>query len=283
MIYFHKIMQILGIASIIAAVFGLLFFDFSFKAITDRTMSWSFSYYCWWLSTACFSYWGYYAIIVKKEKLLGYGVVLSYLILGVLFLKRAAFINVVVLVLFANLISNKYLIKSTGMILTLVVSIILLVFMMRVFHFDAVFSFFDLLFNRFENIEELKDIDRIREWEAYYENTSGFQFLIGNGIGHYPFLQVSENFSIEKLNALHIGLYNIIFKGGVLYSIFYIFLYLKIFKKFFRFNALSRYELVCLGVALSAFISLFYEGSWTYALEPFCISAPIFYIAQSKN
>ena len=138
MIYFHKIMQILGIASIIAAVFGLLFFDFSFKAITDRTMSWSFSYYCWWLSTACFSYWGYYAIIVKKEKLLGYGVVLSYLILGVLFLKRAAFINVVVLVLFANLISNKYLIKSTGMILTLVVSIILLVFMMRVFHFAAV-------------------------------------------------------------------------------------------------------------------------------------------------
>jgi len=34
---------------------------------------------------------------------------------------------------------------------------------------------------------------------------------------------------------------------------------------------------------MSSFFSMFYEGSWTYTLEPFCISAPIFYTIINKN
>lgn len=284
MFHFHKIMQFLGVSSIVAAVFGLIFFDFNIQTISDRTDTWSFSYYCWWLSAACFAYWGYYAIIVKKEKLLGFGVILSYFILGILFLKRSAFVNVMVLLFVGNILSNRNYFKSFGKMILLIIAILFFFILINtIFQSENIGELFNLLFNRFEMIEGGDELDRIIEWRAYYLNASVPQLIFGNGIGHYPFLQITENFSLNRVNALHIGFYNILFKGGILYVVFYIILYYNVFGKIFRLKALSKYELVCLGVAISAFISLFYEGSWGYTLIPFCISTPIFYIALSKR
>jgi len=283
MFHFHKIMHFLGVLSIIAAIIGLIFFDFNIQSISERAGGWNFSYYCWWISAACFTYWGYYSIIEKKEKILGYSVVLSYFILGLLFLKRSAFVNVMVLLFVANILSNRGYFKSLGKIILLIVSIVLFFILINIFQSQYLSEIFSLLFNRFETIEEVEDIDRILEWRAYYINSTIPQLIFGNGIGHYPFLQITEYISLDKVNALHIGLYNILFKGGVVYVVFYIVLYYNVFRKMFRLKVLSKYELVCLGVSISAFISLFYEGSWTYALEPFCISAPIFYIALKKT
>ncbi len=278
---FHEFMRYIGFSSIIATFFGLFFFNFDIQNINDRTGTWNFSYYCWWFSSACFSYWGYYAIIMKKEKILGYSVLLSYFILGVLFLKRSVLINMIVLLLIAIFFSNKNSFKFLGRIIIIMAIILFITFIVNnILHLQTIDAIFNLLYDRFNTIDDLSGIDRVEEWKEYFAEASFFQLIFGNGIGHYPFVKV---FEWHIINALHIGIYNIIFKGGILYALFYIFLYKRIFHKLFKFHSLEKYELVCLGVALSALISLFFEGSWTYTIEPLCISAPIFYVALNKK
>lgn len=280
---FHKIMQFLGISSIFAAIISLVLFDFDISMISGRSSGWNISYFLWWLSASCYSYWGYYGIVMKKEKFLSYGVLLSYFLLGVLFLKRSAFINVFLVVLIGYVLANRNFIKSSIRISSLLMFVFVFVVLLNQLFNSNTDIIFKLLFSRFSLIDNIEDIDRIIEWKAYFENSSIRQLLLGNGIGYYPYLEISNNVFLDKVNSLHIGLFNILFKGGILYLIFYSLLYMKVFQSMFNSRSLGKYEMVCLGVAISAFISLFYEGSWTYTIEPFCISAPIFYIAQSKN
>ena len=89
-------MKILGIFAIIFGIIAIFLFDFSLD-ISARINTWTLSYYFWWLSASVFAYLFAYSRIMNKDKLIGYGVLIIYVILGILFLKRSVLFNAIFL------------------------------------------------------------------------------------------------------------------------------------------------------------------------------------------
>ena len=274
MYYFHQIMKVLGIISIIFGFFALLTFNPSLQSIDTREGTWSISYYYWWCSLACFYYWGYYALFMKKDIAIGYGVMIAYVLLGFLFLKRSVVVDFTTMLLFYVLFAPKKRGYFTPIAILSVIVLILLLFKGSFLN-----SIYDLLMGRFEL--SMEEFDRQLEANAYFSNASIFDLILGNGIGHY-YNSVNIRDSASTLNALHLGWANIIYKGGVVYAIYSVLLYLSVVKCLIRLPK-DNYGRVCLGVAVSSLVSLFYAGSWTYTILPFCISAPIFYTVTHRS
>lgn len=270
--YFHEIMKILAFISIIFAIPALLFFDFSMAVIEERSGAWSMSYFYWWCSCSCFCYWGYYALFEKKDRLLGFGTLAVYVILGALFLKRSAVVNLFVIIIFYALF-EKNKIKN---IIYLAISISFVIGVLLVVKGSLVHNLYDLMLSRFD--VDVDELDRNIEANMYFQEASPLNLLFGNGIGHLFHSRYARGIEMD-INALHLGWANLIYKGGVLYVLYYLVLYFKIFRNIIKQSHKSNFDKVCYGVAISSLVSMFYEGSWTYTLLPFCISAPIYYAA----
>lgn len=282
MSYFHWLMKWLGVISIVFGILGLVYFDITEIAITERSGTWTISYFYWWASCACFSYWGYYALFTKKQKFLGLAVLLVYLILGALFVKRASLVNGLVIMIVYLIFDKGVKIGSYIKVLLLLASTVLLLYFIAPGVFKTIT---DSYTTRIEQAtEDIDELDRNREANAYFESASTSQLVFGNGIGHYTEYSGAINKDSFTMNSLHLGWANIIYKGGVFYVLFYVFILVAVLRKCFKAKKLNPYQLTCLGVSISSFISLLYEGSWTYTLLPVCISAPMFYLlSNNKN
>lgn len=265
---FHQIMKILGVISIIFGILALLTFNPTVQKIDTREGTWSISYYYWWCSSACFYYWGYYVMFEKKDQVIGYGVMIAYVVLGLLFLKRSAVVEFAVVLAFYTIFAP----KKRGYLKPIILVLLGFVVIM-VMRGSFVKTLYDLMMGRFG--VAMEEFDRAIEADSYFASANTIDLIFGNGIGHYY-----DSFGIKEaertLNALHLGWANIIYKGGVFYALFMIILYLSVIKRVFLLPK-DNYGKVCLGVAISSLASLFYAGGWTYTIIPFCISAPIFY------
>lgn len=283
MTYFHRLMKWLAIISIVFGILGLISFNYVESVIAEREGTWTLSYYYWWASCACFSYWGYYALFVKKNRVLGLGVLLVYLVLGALFVKRAAIVNGVVMMAVYILLNRKNIASSflRGALVT--ISFIAMLYVITPSLFSGVKETYT---SRFEEVEDMESFNRNQEAYSYFDQASTIQLIFGNGIGHYPKLVV-KNYTYQRsdqINALHSGWANVIYKGGFLYALFYIAMLIAVIREFFNNRKLNSYQLVCLGVSISSFVSMLYEGSWTYTIISVCTSAPLFYLlSNNKN
>lgn len=278
MSYFHYIMKILALLSIFAGIYSFLHLDLSIASIETRTNTWSLSYLLWWVPGSCFLYWGYYVLIMKKDKILGYSALLFYTMLGVLFLKRGTVVDVAVIFAVAFFLSKG---NKDFHLMKIIVGLVVVLGIMYIFIPGIFNSVWNMVFARFDDISDVEEMDRAIEFTAFFEQAPLFSLIFGNGIGHY--FSITGTGIIDRMvNALHSGWANIIYKGGIVYLIFYIYLYKSIFKNTIG-RPLSDYEKVCLGVAISHLISLIYGGSWTYTITPFGIAAPLFFIASSHS
>lgn len=280
--YYHQVMRFLAIWAVLLGVAGILSTDFNLRAVTERELAWDFGYYSWWLSASICHYWGFYSIVSKKEKLLGYSVLLVYLLLGILFLKRAAVVNVFAILIIANFISNKSKMLFIWRLAGVGMFFILTIWLLNIIGAQVVTVAVNQLSQRFSALDDLEQFDRQIEGTAYFDNATNKQVLLGNGIGHYPPLYI-YGWDRDRLSALHIGYYNIVFKGGLLLALFYFLALVGVLKRLFWFSRLTRYEKVCLGIALSLFISLLYEASWAYTLTPFGVYPTLFYLLRKRD
>ena len=55
--YFHQIMRIIGIISIVFGVLSFITYSPTLQSVESREGTWTISYYYWWCSSACFFYW----------------------------------------------------------------------------------------------------------------------------------------------------------------------------------------------------------------------------------
>lgn len=281
MSYFHWLMKWLGVISIVFGILALSFFDMTSVVIAERLGTWTMSYYYWWASCACFSYWGYYSLFTKKHRILGIAVLVTYLLLGALFVKRASLVNGLVIMIVYLVFDKGAKIRSSVRVIIILAGSVVLLYAIAPRVFNTITESYSTRIGQAQ--EDLDKLDRNRETNAYFENASTGQIVFGNGIGHYIDYYRAFNKEDFVLNSLHIGWSNIIYKGGVLYAIYYIFILFAILRKCIDAKKLNPYQLVCLGVSVSSFISLLYEGSWTYTLAPVCTSAPLFYLLSNNE
>ena len=277
--YFHYFMRIIAMFAVVMGVISIILIAKDGNLIArggeDHT-----SYHYWWASTTCFAYCGLCAFFTRENRKINLTAFMAYFLIGISFLKRSCFINVIIIVILSCLLMTKQ--GKGGKMIRSLLSVLLILFIIILFIPDVNNIIFNALFSRFsETANDMEEFDRLLEWEAFKSNSTTLQQLIGYGIGNYPTFNRYGTFNAEDslLNSLHLGYANIIFKGGILYAAFYVLTYLKIFRNWFACKHYSTRYLVCFGVSISSLISLLYEGSWTYTILPFCISAPIFYVA----
>lgn len=280
---YHKMMQFLGV---IALIFGAIAlknykFDINLVASGNRIGTWDLPYYLWWLSECVYVYNFSYSKITGKSKVIGYGCLIAYLILGLLFLKRSCLVNVIAIIVITTQLkqTKKSSIKNNfKFLLFLMLFGITLYFAYKLAQKNVGIPYVNAIINsllgRFEN-GNLQSYDRSIEKNLYFITVSKISIITGQGLGNYIITD-------RLINALHIGFYNIVYKGGVVFLIFWIYIIINVAKKIFIRKNLSEIELVCLATALSAFLSLVYEFSFTYTILIIGYATPIAYITQAK-
>ena len=271
MSYYHSIMRAIGYVTIVLGIYAII--TFPFGSIEGRESTWSLHYYFWWASSCCFAYLGAYALVTRKDRIVGLGAFAVYFVLGMLFLKRSAFVNVIVIVFLSLLMQSSKPLKN---ILVTISGVIIFLLLLQKVAPEYFIITEDALIDRFDSIDSVENVDRNVESQLFFYKASISDILLGYGIFNYPDIIISG----QAKNALHSGWANIIFKGGVFYAIWYIYLYARIFRNLRVIKKTNALFHVCIVVALSSLISLVYEGSWTYTILPFCISAPIFFSAK---
>lgn len=282
--YFHYLMKNVALISIIMGIFSFLLIVNSGSLIVRGEENSGPSYHLWWASATCFAYCGIFAFLSdKKSRKTWVYVFVIYFVIGMLFLKRSCFLNCIIIILLSLYLSSKNT-KGSKTILR-VFGLLIATFFIMLFIPSIKEIVFGALFDRFrDTASDIEAFDRMIEWQVFLEQTPEIKLYTGYGIGNYPMYdRYGSGGDYSLLNALHLGYSNIIFKGGILYAAFYILLYITIFIRWFKCKRYSTRYLLCFGVSISSLISLFYEGSWTYTIIPFCISAPMFYAASYKR
>lgn len=280
MAFFHIIMKRLAWIAVLMCLLALILI-LGTGSFNQRESEDNLIYHLWWSATGMM-YCCYFGLMVEsKDRKQFILVLVFYFVLGMAFLKRSCFIDTLLILALSLFISsrNKGGNKTFRIILILVVIMVVLLSLFPAIN-NVVFS---ALFDRFNSVDTLDEFDRVIETNQFLSNTTKWQRLFGFGIGNYLTYDRYDTGGSSLLNALHLGYMNIVYKGGVLYVLFYIILYFKIFKVWFKKYHKPVFYYVCLGVAISSLVSLLYEGSWTYTITPFCISAPIFYAANYKR
>ena len=273
MAIFHSIMKKLGIVAIILGIYALL--HFSFENIATRDTVWTDQYYFWWASANTFVYLAAFSFVTKKDRIVGYGTLILYFILGAMFLKRSAFVNVIVIIVLSIIIHSK---KPGKNAIIVLIGVFGLLYLLNQYfpEYFAVTS--DALMDRFETIESIETVDRNVEAQLFFERAPLSKILLGYGAFNYP-IDIIQG---KTINALHNSWANIFFKGGIVYAIWYIWIYSGVLRNAIHAKKQNELFLVCLIVAISSLVSMAYEGGWTYTLEPFCTAAPIIYAAKKS-
>lgn len=259
--------------ALIAGLLAVLFADKSSNDIVERSNTWTLQYHLWWLSGCLFSFAYFNSYIKKRYWILGYGVLLVYVIFGILVLKRAAIINLAVIVLITSwIIFNRKpvsLIKRILIFIVFVGGILILYILINNLFNDFLFALFD----RFSLITKNPDnIDRLVEGKTYFKDADIISILTGQGLNNYVIIQFFGRELI--INALHIGLYDIIYKGGIFYSIFTLIVIMNIFRLGIKGN-LPDDALIAVCVGITYISSLFYEMSFSYVPVIFFYLTPI--------
>lgn len=275
-------MKLLGIVSIIAFFVALANYSFSYSLVVQqaRIGIWDIPYYCWWIAGACYTYLFSYSLITGKDKIIGYGSFAAYAILGLLFLKRSALVNTVLLLLISLIIKTRGNTRKIMKILFVVfVGVIVIIIAYNYFipkesYFHAVI---EGLLNRFSGTS-LADYDRSRESAYYLDHVPWWRVILGQGLGNYfPYSNSSG-----VINALHIGLYDILYKGGIVYAFLWIYAFVSSIKCIVNVRRLSEMEIVCLIVMVATFVALVYEKSFTYAIDPIGFSFAIGIVCKKE-
>lgn len=273
--YYNKMIIFLGAVSILFAILALMNLNLKINLIATRQGIWTISYYYWWLSCSIFAYIFPYTVITGKHRLIGYGTLASYFILGLIFQKRSALINVIFIILITILLNpnknskSKYLNILNRLIFLFITSIFVIAVINICVPNDSYVGM--LLLSLLDRFQDVDNVDRLQEVDEYFRAVSPLSYVLGQGIGNY----ITTN---RTLNALHIGFYNTIYRGGILYLLFYFSIFIKAIKAFINRHKLSSQGLICLCTTLSAFLSMAYEFAWGYTIVVFGYATSMAYI-----
>ncbi len=264
-----EIMKKIAFVSIIMGFFALANYNFSYAVASEgqRLGLWSLPYYLWWASGSVFAFMYPYSHITGKNKVLGYGSFMAYATLGLLFIKRASMVNSILIIivseLFCNTRGNK---KNQFAIFKIIISLLIILGIAYAIPYSR--ALLSAMIDRFGSQGGALEYDRAREAQAVFAVLNSSDVFFGQGIGHYV--------QGERLiNALHTGLYNLVYKGGVLFVLMFVYFVIKTIKNVITNRSLSATESICLCTSVSYLCSMFYEASWSYTIYMVQYATPI--------
>ena len=270
--YREIIFKLIIVCALIAGVVSLLQVVRGDVSLTDRYATISEnnrSYVLWGMLCNIFAYSGYSAIFSKEWRMPKIAVVVLYGILGLFFQKRSIIVNVLMIIIVGIYFYNKrddlYTSNYKKFIRTIFIICGFAVVAMLLIRLNPnIQTLFDNTFSRLTSAK-LDNYDRSREANQFLEQSGFFRTILGYGIGYY---YVDKSGLLHGM--LHIGYYNILYKGGVLYAAFWFYVLLKTVSACWQLKRLNAYSVTCLCITLSVFVSLTFEFSWGETILPFC-------------
>jgi hypothetical protein len=263
--YFQKIFNKVGFVAVLSGVVAVIMVDKSFSYVSNRDGSWTLSYYLWWVVACAYPYLFLKNNFIKKDYK-GLLLITLHLLLSFLFLKRSGFVGALILISLTFIFSRK-----TSSILKKMLVLGLFILIGISFFGD----YLDLLVLRFSaDASELQQFDRYLEVLEFLNIVSSKQLLTGFGANNYiemTYIGIQDN----AVNSLHIGLYNIIYKGGILYALFILYLGAQIIslRKYINYNPEIKIGFI---IGIFFLISFSYENSWGYLPDHFFLLLAIY-------
>lgn len=270
--YFQKIFDKVGFIAVISGIVSFILVDKSFTAISGREGGWSISYYLWWVVLCAYPYIFLKNLYLKEDKK-GILLLILHILLSLFFLKRSGFVGALLLIFLVLILSEnrkKYL-KTVSIVGIMLIGLL-------IFFGDYI----DILLLRFQNdIFNIEQFDRNLERKEFFRNVSIKQLLTGFGANNYlkmSYIGIQDN----AVNSMHIGFYNLIYKGGVLYVLFVGYLGLQIvaLRKFIKYNAEIKIGFI---IGIIYLISFSYENGWSYMPIHFFSLLPIYRAIYLKD
>ncbi len=256
---YKRLMQFIGFVAIFFGIYGLLTYEFNISGVLEgeRIGIWGISYYCWWMVGSAAVFLFSYALAGGNKKSVAYICFGLYLTLGLLFIKRQPVVEALILFVLIKLMykqRNKML-KTVGLI---IVAVIVLAWLST--KVPYIRALVDSLTDRFE--QDYSTSSRVDE-VGYFKNISNFfTYLFGYGLGNEFIFE-----GVHK-NAIHIGFYDVLYKGGIMFLLFYAYLFKSALCMAFRQMRgqinLNPMEIASVAVTLLAVISLTFGMCFTY-------------------
>jgi hypothetical protein len=263
--YYDKIFKNVGYVAVIAGLLAILIADKSFTSISNRNETFSLPYYLWWIVLMAYPYLFLNYYFTRKSKI-GLYLIIIHFILSFIFLKRAGLVNGILVILFAFIFSennNKRIISTLALLLVVIFSS---------FFFS---EYIDLLMARFEaDSQNLDEWDRKTEVDELFSSASELELFTGFGANNYLKMYYVGVYD-KGLNSMHIGAYNILYKGGLLYVGFILFLVYQIISLYRYLNFNNEIKIAFI-LGLTFIISFTYEQGWSYVPIIFFTLLPIY-------
>ena len=270
--YFQKTIHTIAYLSVIFGIIALANFNFDYAMASEgaRLGIWSLPYYLWWASGSVYAYMYPYCRLSGKDKVVGIGSFITYLVLGLIFIKRAVVVNSVITIALTEIfIGYEKKQKHRGR-LSATIKIILTIAVLLGIGMAIPYTRVLLISmaKRFFSQGNLFEYDRAQEAADYFRGASISELIFGQGIGHYVV-------TYSELNGLHIGVYNLVYKGGIFLLFVYIYIFLRIIRLFLQRKEMQKNQLVWLTVAVSYVVCMVYEGTWSYTIYMLQYVTPI--------
>ena len=263
-LYKDQLFQKIGRIALVAGIIAILIMDKSFSAISNRSSGFTLPYYLWWIVMWVYPYL-FLKYLMKDFSRLGLWLFVLHLLLSLLFLKRAGLVDAGMLVCFHFIFSG----SSSKRIKSIFIGVVAIFIGISLFS-----NVLGLVADRFYN-----DSDNLEQWDRnievleFFTVTSEKDRLIGFGANNY--LKMTYIGEVNKpVNALHIGAYNLIYKGGYLYVGFLVLILIQILslRKYLSYSHEIRIGFI---MGLVFLIGHAYQFSWSYNPVHFFWLVPI--------
>ena len=262
--YKDQLFQKIGGIAFVAGIIAILIMDKSLSAISNRSSGFTLPYYLWWIVMWAYPYL-FLKYLMKDFSRLGLWLFVLHVLLSLLFLKRAGLVDAGMLVCFHFIFSSSSSIRIKSIFIGVVAIFIGISFFSNVLDLVA-----DRFYNDSENLEQW---DRNIEVLEFFTVTSEKDRLIGFGANNYVKMTYigEEN---KPVNALHIGAYNLIYKGGYLYVAYLVLILIQILslRKYLSYSNEIRIGFI---MGLVFLIGHSYQFSWSYNPVHFFWLVPI--------
>lgn len=252
--YFMRLIRFLIVIGYVSIFGCLISAEISFVDIVSRSNTWTNSYYFWWIINGFGPFLGVLYFSGQKQFKSKHLLILfiANVLLGLIFLKRAVVINFLLVLILSSFIHS---IKARNLLYLVIVFV-------AFSYSNSVLV--DSLYERFqETSNDIVGWDRLSEVSAIWDVTGISDWFIGFGANNY--LRISHIINEFEVNAIHIGLFDIFYKGGIVYFAFLLYVLLKVFR--------SRRQGVFRNVGMiSALLFTFrltYENSSSYTSNIF--------------
>lgn len=276
-----KILIFCAILSIIGGIFSLFFIDFNLTSAYERSLNtWELPYFYWRLLYS----WPIllFAVVFYKKKysFIAIAVFILYIILGLSFLKRNIFFQMIVFsaIVMIGIFSKKifYIEKVKNIFIFIIKIILLLTILLIIINlflpnvYQKINNLINLTIGRIQ-VQDFLNLSRFIELKKMFKEFNTFQIIFGKGIGK------AQNYLSFQNYHIHIGWGNLIFKGGMFLFLYFFLSFFIILKKLFS-NKIDSLTRVSISTIIYLFLAMLIDTIfWGISVTTLLFGACFFY------